>query len=63
MGNTGQRMGGIGCYCIWVPGSAGMATLGVLLAQSFKSIMRSGRTFHMKGALAVMADDRFYRFS
>ena len=34
-----------------------MATPGVLLAQSFKSITCFGRAFHMKGAFAVMADD------
>ena len=51
--------GGIECYSRWEPGRTGMATPGLLLAQSFKSITCFGHAFHMKGALAVMADDVF----
>ena len=57
---TRLRMGGIGCYSKWKPGSTGMETPGVLLAQSFKSIACFGRAFHMKGSLAVMADAVFF---
>ena len=39
--------------------SAGMATPGVMLAQLFKSIMCFVRVFHMKGALAVLANKVF----
>ena len=53
-GYTGLRMGGIGCYSRWVPGSTGMA--GVPLVQSLKSIMCFERAIHMIGALAVLAD-------
>ena len=41
-----------------MPGSAGMATPGVPLAQSLKSIPRFGRAFLMIGAHAVPADER-----
>ena len=51
--------GGIECYSRWEPGSTGMAMPGFLPAQSFKSITCFGRAFHMKGALAVMADEGF----
>ena len=51
----GLRMGGIGCYSRWEPGSTRMA----LLAQSFKSTTCFGCTFLMKGTLAVMADKVF----
>ena len=46
----------------WVPGCAGMTTIGVQHAQSFKSKTCFGRTLHMKGVLAVQADKVFYRF-
>ena len=52
--STGLRMRGIGCSNSWVPGSTGMATSDILLTPSFKSITCFGRTFHMKGANAVM---------
>ena len=41
-------------------GSAGMATSSVLLAQSFKSITRFGRTLHMERTLAVLEDKGFF---
>ena len=50
---------GIWCYTRWVPRSAGMAMIGILLAQSFKSIACFGRALHMKGAPAVLADKGF----
>ena len=58
-GYTGQRMGGIGCYSSWVPGSTGMATPGILPVQSFKNITCFGHAIHMKGTLEVMADGFF----
>ena len=36
-----------------------MAIPSVLLVQTFKNITCFGRAFHMKGALAVMADEGF----
>ena len=39
-----------------------MATLGVLLTLSFKSIACFGCTLHMKGPLAVLADKGFIGF-
>ena len=62
-GLMGLHMGGIGSFSRWETGSTGMATPGVLLAQSFKSITCFGRAFHMKGMLAVMADEVFFGFS
>ena len=61
-GYTGLRMGGVGCYSRWEFGSAVISTLGVLFVQSFKSITCFGRAFHMKGTLAVMADEIFFEF-
>ena len=48
VGFHGTAHGGIGYFSILVPGSVGMATPGVLLAQTFKSITRFGSTFHMQ---------------
>ena len=59
MGLHGAAHVGIGCYSRWVPGSVGMAMPGVLLAQSLKSITCFWRTFHMKGALAVLVNKRY----
>ena len=58
-GYTGLCIGGIGCCSRWVPGSAGMATPGILLAQLFKTIMCFGWAFCMEGVLSVMADKGF----
>ena len=58
-GYTGLRLEGNVCYSRWEPGSAAP---GVLLAQLFKSITCYGRTFHMKGTLAVMADEGLFWF-
>ena len=62
-GYTGLRMGGIGCCSRWQPGGTGIATPGVLLAQSFQSNTCFGRAFHMKDALAVMTYEGFGGFS
>ena len=62
-GYTGLRMGGIGCCSRWEPGSTGMATTGVLLAQSFMNITCFEHAFKLKNALAVMADKVFWGFS
>ena len=52
LGDTGLRMGGIGCYIRWAPRNEGMVTPGAMLAQSFKSITCFGHLFYMKGAIA-----------
>ena len=43
-----------------MPG-AGMATPVILLPRSFRSVTCFGRTLHMKGVLAVVADKGFFR--
>ena len=58
-GYTGQRMVGIGRLFRWEPGSTGLVVPDVLLVQSFKSITCFGRAFHVKGALACLADEVF----
>ena len=40
-----------------------MAAPGILLAPSFKSMTCFGHAFHVKGELAVMADEGFLGFS
>ena len=50
-------MAGIGCCSRLEPGSTGLATPGVQPAQSINSIAYFGRANHMKGTLAVMADE------
>ena len=50
-------MRGIGCCRRWEPGSTGMATPGILLAQSFKSITCFVQAFQVKDATAIMADE------
>ena len=57
MGLHRTAHGGIGWYSRWKPGRTGMAMPGDLLTQSFKSITCFRHAFHMKGALAVMADE------
>ena len=59
MGLHGTVRGGIGCYSRWVPGGAGTAMRGILLAQSFKSITCFGRSLHKKSTLVVLADKGF----
>ena len=45
-----------------MPGSAGMTTPGVLLTQSFKSMLCFEGALLMKGMLAVLADNGFFVF-
>ena len=45
-----------------MPGSAGMASPGVKLVQSFKSIACLRRALNMKSALTVLADKEFPQF-
>ena len=60
MGLHGTVRGGIVCCSRWMPGSAGVATPGVLIAQSFKGIACYVCALHIKGAHAVLADKVFF---
>ena len=59
-GYMGLRMRGIWRYSRWLLEITGIATSGILFAQSSKSITCFGRAFHMKGALAVLAYNAFW---
>ena len=55
----GLCKGGILCSSRCLPENAGMAKLGVILAQSFKSITCFWRAIHMNEAHEILADKGF----